>query len=206
MINPPSAPSVSRPSNGGAKHKAAPKRQPTLTTASKNKHKRTRTHKTAQPTKPLLPVLTIADIRQAWITTCVKAGKDQSYAPYCRCTYRHLERSGWLSSRERLLALERKLAPYNRTHNPNRLPRFVRKAIFACASKLPPLDPMSGKPTIVKLRGLSHGRHSARQRATSRRSQTAPPAPPPAAARSPRPARWRQSRAQRCTSSMSRSA
>ena len=164
VINPPSAPSVNRPSHGGAKHHAAHKRQPTLTTASKNKHKRTATRKTAgRPTTPLGPVLTVADIRQAWIATCLKAGKDQSYAPYCRCTYRHLARSGWLSSRDRLLALERKLAPYNRTHNPNRLPRFVRRAIFACASKLPPLDPMTGKPTIVKLRGLSHGRHSARQ-------------------------------------------
>jgi hypothetical protein len=116
---------------------------------------------TSQPksTPTPAPPLTVAEIKTLWIKSCVKANKNQKFASYCRCTYTHLESNGWLRSRDRVLALDRKLRRYDRTHNPADLPRFVRRAITACVSKVPPLDPLSsGKPVIKKLPGQAHGR------------------------------------------------
>jgi hypothetical protein len=113
----------------------------------------------SSPTSPSSPpTLTVAAIKQLWITGCVKAGKNGNYTPYCTCTYTHLEKNGALSSRARLLALVKKLLPFQRTHDPSKLPRFVRNAISACVAQLPPLDPLTGKPVITKLSGLSYRR------------------------------------------------
>ncbi len=155
------SPAVSAPTPASTPHSAPAPHQsaPTLRTASQHKttHASHRSTRVVKPTpKPADPVLTALDIRRAWVGACVRAGKDDGYLRYCRCTYYHLEKHGVLSSRDELLALQRRLAPYNRTHDLRRLPRFIRRVVFTCASKLPPLDPIGGKPVVSKLPGASH--------------------------------------------------
>lgn len=101
-------------------------------------------------------VWTVKNIKQLWINGCVKAGAGASYKPYCRCTYAHLSKAGELKSHRRLKELMRKLRPYERTHDVAKLPAAVRRAIFDCASKLPPLEPMVAKPSVNKLPGTSY--------------------------------------------------
>ena len=118
------------------------------------------TSRTARASQAACPeqrsTLTVKDIKRLWISGCAKPGTGGSYRTYCRCTYAHLAKAGALRSRKRLKELMRKLKPYERTHNIAKLPRFVRRAIYDCASKLPPLDPMAGKPVINQLPDSSH--------------------------------------------------
>jgi hypothetical protein len=67
--------------------------------------------------------------------------------------YTHLEASGALSSNARLRRLRKEMGPYYRTHNVNKLPKVFRRALNACASKLPPSDPIRGKTTINNFPG-----------------------------------------------------
>jgi hypothetical protein len=138
-------------------------------------------HKTQAGHKPSKPKLTVADIKKLWIRGCVKAGKNHEYVAYCQCTYRHLEQAGALRSRERLLKLERELARYARTHDFTALPRYVRQAMSTCASKLPPLDAMTGTPKITKL----PGHHGASQPQGSSASTAPTTTNPPAATNPP---------------------
>jgi hypothetical protein len=134
---------------------------------SARKH-RSSTHTTARSTQPSgvsssagrqpehRSVLTVRHIKRLWIAGCVKAGAGASYKPYCRCTYAHLSKAGALKSRKRLRELMRKLRPYERTHDIAKLPAFVRRAIVACAGKLPPLEPMVSDPSVSKLPGTTY--------------------------------------------------
>jgi Glucodextranase, domain B len=110
----------------------------------------------SQPVPAPAPVPTIAQIKLLWLKGCAKAGKGENFTPYCTCTYYHLEKRRVLSSRSRLRSLMKKLEPFERTHDPARLPRFVRAAITACLPKLPPLERMTGHPALRKLPGLAH--------------------------------------------------
>lgn len=143
-------------------------------TGSATTHKPTRTHKpagaaaspirapTTTPTRPTAgpqppsarsPSLTAVEIKQLWLRYCAKGKQHVNLILYCRCIYNHLKRIGALSSRARVLALIKKLQPYERTHDPAKLPLSVRAAILACLAKLPPLGP----PVVTRLPGLSHG-------------------------------------------------
>ena len=128
--------------------------------AKRSSHTSSRTTKTSSRSSNRIPesrtVLTVKDIKHAWVNGCVRPETGQTYTAYCRCTYHRLARAGALSSRRRLRELMRRLKPYKRTHNVARLPRFVRRAIYACVTKLPPIDPLAGKPVINKLPTLSH--------------------------------------------------
>lgn len=106
------------------------------------------------PTRP--PSLTVAEIKRLWLKHCAKAVRRVNLILYCTCIYNHLKRIGALSSRARVLALIKRLQAYERNYDPTKLPAFVRAAVQACLSKLPPLDPLTGKPVISRLPGLAH--------------------------------------------------
>lgn len=106
------------------------------------------------PTRP--PSLTVAQIKRLWLKYCAKAVRRVNLILYCTCIYNHLKRIGALSSRARVLALIKRLRAYERNYDPTKLPAFVRAAVQACLSKLPPLDPLTGKPVISKFPGLAH--------------------------------------------------
>ena len=128
-------------------------------------------------------MLTVKDIKHAWVNGCVRPDSGHTYVAYCRCTYHRLAKAGALSSRRRLRELMRKLKPYRRTHNVAKLPRFVRRAIYSCVAKLPPIDPLGGKPVIYRLPGLSHPSQPLDSSPT-----TAPPTTPPTTVPSTTPA------------------
>jgi hypothetical protein len=100
--------------------------------------------------------LTVKEIKRLWVSGCVKTATGGTYKPYCRCTYAHLAKAGALRSRKRLKELMHKLKRYQRTHNIAKLPAFVRRAIYECASKLPARNALVGRPVIQKLPDTSH--------------------------------------------------
>jgi hypothetical protein len=87
----------------------------------------------------------------------VRGSGGHTVAAYCECTYHRIERTGALRSRASLDALEQKLKPFERTHDPTRLPAFVRTAILGCLQYLP-ANSLNGPTVISKLPSLTHPR------------------------------------------------
>jgi hypothetical protein len=79
--------------------------------------------------------------------------------PYCTCTYNHL--AGALQTSAAANHVLRELAPYLHTGDFRKVPLFIQRAVEACAGKLPPLDPLTGKPEVTQLPGLQHGASAA---------------------------------------------
>lgn len=144
----------------------APPRNPSRAPGPTSQPTRTPTPRPPKPpNRPSGPptaarTLRVAEVklvcRTLGVKGCVKTGK---LTPYGACLYNRLRKTGAFSSRARLIALTKKLKPYTQTHDPSKLPAFVRLAISACISKLPALDPLTGKPVITRLPGLTQGQH-----------------------------------------------
>jgi hypothetical protein len=104
----------------------------------------------------------------------VKNGQD--VVPYCTCTYNHL--AGQLQTRAAAQHLLNALKPYLKTGDVSKLPKLVRKAIAACISKLPPLDPVTGRVVVRKLPGFQHAASPAPSQPTLTTTSPAAPTPP----------------------------
>jgi hypothetical protein len=105
------------------------------------------------------PAQITAAIRSAWIHGCVHAPAGSDVVPYCTCTYNRL--AGQLQTRAAAEHLIKEIEPYVHTGDFRRLPKVVQRAVAACISKLPPLDPLTGKPVVTKLPAGTHGAASA---------------------------------------------
>lgn len=105
------------------------------------------------PVPVATPAQVAAAIRTAWVHGCVHAQAGADVKPYCTCTYNHL--AGELQTPTEAQHVLRSLLPYLRTGDFGKLPRSIRRAVNACAGKLPPLDPVTGAPVVSPLPGSS---------------------------------------------------
>jgi hypothetical protein len=108
---------------------------------------------------------------------CVRVRAGGDVTPYCTCTYNHL--AGQLQTPAQAQHVLREMVPYLRTGDFRKLPRSIRQAVNACVSKLPPLDPVSGKPVVRKLPGVQHGASAASPSGTQTDPGSTPVTPTP---------------------------
>ncbi len=106
------------------------------------------------PTSP--PPLSTDQIRQLWEHGCLKHAKGQNVVPWCTCIYVHLQSTGAFNSRDSVRHLIKEFDPWSRTGDASALPQALRTAVNVCQTYLPPLDPITGKPVVTRLPGLSH--------------------------------------------------
>jgi hypothetical protein len=71
------------------------------------------------------------------------------------------------------------MVPYLRTGDFRKVPRAIRNAVNACVGKLPPLDPVTGKPVVRKLPGVQHGASAASPSGSATDPSSTPVAPTP---------------------------
>jgi hypothetical protein len=106
---------------------------------------------------PTSPTPLPADqIRQLWDHGCLKHAKSQNVVPWCTCIYVHLQSTGAFTTRESVRNLIKEFGPWSRTGSASALPQALRTAVTVCQPYLPPLDPITGKPVVTRLPGLSH--------------------------------------------------
>ena len=100
---------------------------------------------------PAAPRITAAMVRTAYLRGCDRS-LGHGAAAFCGCTYYHLTKAGLLASAQRIRAMDRQLAAFERTHDIHKLPKAVLVAIMTCAPKLP-------QPSIAvsNLPSLDHG-------------------------------------------------
>jgi hypothetical protein len=120
----------------------------------------------ATPTKPTTPSsggaptspapLSPDQIRQLWEHGCLKHVKGENVVPWCTCIYVHLQSTGAFNSRDSVRQLIKEFDPWSRTGETAALPQSLRTAVTTCQQYLPPLDPITGKPVVTRLPGLSH--------------------------------------------------
>lgn len=96
------------------------------------------------PPPPPTPAQIAAAIKRYWVHHCITRQKQGSVVAYCTCTYRHLEKAGALSTKQRYEHLIKQLQPYERTGDETKLPKFVQAAVAACVNVYPPADPLTG--------------------------------------------------------------
>jgi hypothetical protein len=137
----------------------------------------TSTPPSSTPPPPPTPAQIAAAIHVAWVHGCVRVRAAGDVTPYCTCTYNHL--AGQLQTPAQAQHVLREMVPYLRTGDFRKLPRSIRQAVDACVSKLPPLDPMTGKPVVRKLPGLQHGASAASTSGTQTDPGSTPVAPTP---------------------------
>jgi hypothetical protein len=106
------------------------------------------------PTSPA--PLSPDQIRQLWEHGCLKHVKGQNVVPWCTCIYVHLQSTGAFNSRESVRQLIKEFDPWSRTGETAALPQALQTAVTICQQYLPPLDPITGKPVVTRLPGLSH--------------------------------------------------
>jgi uncharacterized membrane protein YgcG len=139
----------------------------------------TGTPPSSTPTSPPAPTPAqiAAAIHTAWVHGCVHVRAGGDVTPYCTCTYNHL--AGELQTPAQAQHVLREMVPYLRTGDFRKLPRSIRQAVNACVSKLPPLDPVNGKPVVRKLPGVQHGASAASTSGTQTDPGSTPVAPTP---------------------------
>jgi hypothetical protein len=76
-------------------------------------------------------------IHRLYVRLCMRGNGGSSVTSFCECTYGQMARGGRLQSRASLLAVERRLKRFGRTHKVSDLPRFVEKAVLRCVQHLP---------------------------------------------------------------------
>jgi hypothetical protein len=139
----------------------------------------TTTPPSSTPTPPPAPTpaQVAAAIHAAWVHGCVRVHAGGDVTPYCTCTYNHL--AGQLQTPAQAQHVLREMVPYLRTGDFRKLPRSIRQAVNACVTKLPPLDPVTGKPVVRKLPGLQHGATAASPSGTQTDPSSTPVTPTP---------------------------
>jgi hypothetical protein len=134
---------------------------------------------TPAPAPAPTPAEIAAAIHDAWVNGCIKVQAGGSVVPYCTCTYKHL--AGRLQTRTSAEHVLKEMVPYLRTGDFRTVPAFIRRAVDACASKLPPLDPATGKPVVSSFPGATHTAAPATNQGTQTDPAATPPPPAPAA-------------------------
>ncbi|MEA2212158.1 MAG: hypothetical protein QOF83_2106 [Solirubrobacteraceae bacterium] len=173
--NAPNPPASSPSGSGGSSPSSAPTSSGNGTAAPSGSSSTPAPAPAPTPT----PAEIAAAIHDAWVHGCIKVQAGGSVVPYCTCTYTHL--AGQLQTRTSAEHVLKEMVPYLRTGDFRTLPAFIRRAVDACASKLPPLDPVTGKPVVSSFPGATHTAAPATNQGTQTDPAATPPPPAPAA-------------------------
>jgi hypothetical protein len=125
------------------------------------------------------PAEIAAAIQKAWVNGCIRVRAGGSVVAYCTCTYNHL--AGQLQTRASAEHVLKEMVPYLRSGDFRSVPAFIRRAVDACASKLPPLDPVTGKAVLSTLPGAAHSAAPASNPVSQSDPSATPVAPTPVA-------------------------